>query len=218
MTEIVFPAIYERTKLITQKQKETFDKTHKLIDIPVGAEVMVKVLQKNNKLDPNYIGLYKALRITKGGSSVLQNEKGQIEPRNYPPSLLKLVNGDPIKSNDKFYDVEVIIAHKKVNGQYLYNVRWKGYTEEDDTWEPSDSFVDPQFINEYWKRIGVVPENLSWKNKYKKHVNIESHNDQIQRTRRITRISPIPTLKQLLTMEMVIRDLDGINHTWEGIM
>jgi transposase InsO family protein len=170
MTEIVFPAIYERTKLVTQKQKESFDKTHKLIDIPVGSEVMVKVLQKNNKLDPNYIGTYKVLRITKGGSYVLQNEKGQIEPRNYPPSLLKLVNGDPIKSNDKFFDVEAIIAHKKVNGQYLYNVRWKDYTEEDDTWEPSESFVDPRFIKEYWKRIGVIPEDFSWKQKYKNDV------------------------------------------------
>jgi hypothetical protein len=183
MTEIVFPAVYERTKLITQKEKETFDQTHKLIDIPVGAEIILKILQKNNKLDPNYIGLYKVLRITKGGSYVLQNEKGQIEPRNYPPSLLKLVNGGPVKSNDKFYDCEAIIAHKKVNGQYLYNVRWKGYTEE-----PSDSFVDPKFINEYWKRIGVVPENLSWKNKYKEHVNTNLINNQVQRTRRITRI------------------------------
>jgi hypothetical protein len=181
MTEIVYPAIYERTKLVTQKQKEIFDKTHKLIDIPIGAEVMIKVLQKGNKLDPNYIGLYKILRRTSGGSYVLQNEKGQIEPRNYPPSLLKLVNVDPVKSNDKFYDVEAIVAHKKVNGQYLYNVRWKGYTENDDTWEPHQNFVDPKFINEYWKRIGVVPEDFSWKNKYKSDITNKSLNNSGKR-------------------------------------
>jgi transposase InsO family protein len=175
MSEIVYPAIYKRSLLVAQKQKDSFDKSHKLIDIPIGAEVMVKVLQKNNKLDPNYIGTYKVLRKTKGGSYVLQNEKGQIEPRNYPPSLLKLVNIDPIKSNDKFYDVEAIVSHKKVNGKYIYNVRWKGYTPEDDTWEPAENFIDPRFINEYWKRIGMVPEDLSWKRKYNEVINSKSN-------------------------------------------
>ncbi|KAG0858323.1 hypothetical protein G6F16_013423 [Rhizopus arrhizus] len=40
MTEIVFPAIYERTKIITNKQKEKFDASHKLVSIPENSYVM----------------------------------------------------------------------------------------------------------------------------------------------------------------------------------
>jgi hypothetical protein len=168
MTECVFPSIHERVKLVTEKQKERFDSTHKLVKIPVGASVMIKVQEKGNKLDPNYIGLYKVKRITQGGSYVLENEKGQLEPKNFAPSLLKMVSQDPVKSMDEFYDVQAIVAHKKEKGKYFYNVRWKD-TEEEDTWEPQENFVDPKFITEYWKRIGSVPEDLSWKRKFKDH-------------------------------------------------
>ena len=184
MTEIVFPAVYERTKLITGKQKEKFDATHKLIDIPVGASVMVKVTEKQNKLNPNYIGRYIVKRITSGGSYVLENESGKLEPRNFPPSLLKVISQDPVKSKDEFFDVEAIVAHKKINNEYLYNVRWKGYTEKDDTWEPAESFVDPKYITKYWERIGVVPKDLKRVNRSdNKDTEMKYSNPSIKRKR-----------------------------------
>ena len=184
MTEVVFPAVYERTKLITGKQKEKFDATHKLIDIPVGASVMVKVTEKQNKLNPNYIGRYIVKRITSGGSYVLENESGKLEPRNFPPSLLKVISQDPVKSKDEFFDVEAIVAHKKINNEYLYNVRWKGYTEKDDTWEPAESFVDPKYITKYWERIGVVPKDLKRVNRSdNKDTEMKYSNPSIKRKR-----------------------------------
>ena len=172
MTEIVFPAIYERTLIVAGKQKKRFDATHKLVKIPEGAHVMIKVTEKGNKLDPNYIGMYKVKRITKGGSYVLENEKGQLEPKNFPPFLLKMVSQDPIISTDDFYNVEAIIGHKKVKGKYLYNVRWKNYTSKHDSYEPESNFVDPKFITQYWQRIGKVPEKFSWKDNYKNDISL----------------------------------------------
>ena len=63
MTEIVFPAIYERTKILTNKQKEKYDASHKLVSIPENSYVMVTVNYKTNKLDAPYEGSYKVKRI-----------------------------------------------------------------------------------------------------------------------------------------------------------
>ncbi|KAI7847982.1 hypothetical protein BDC45DRAFT_326850 [Circinella umbellata] len=59
--------------------------------------------------------------------------------------------------NDTFYTVQSIVDHKQLSpGKYEYRVRWKGYTINDDTWEPAESFNSPQPIMKYWERIGVL--------------------------------------------------------------
>jgi len=50
MEEVVFPAISERTQALLNAQKQSFDKKHHIIDIPVDSQVMIK-LQQHGKLD-----------------------------------------------------------------------------------------------------------------------------------------------------------------------
>ena len=196
MTEIVYPAVYEQVKRVTNKQKERFDANHKIVKIPVNATVMILVTEKQSKLDPHYKGFYKVVNITKGGAYVLRNEKGFIEPRNYPPSLLKVVSDKIIPKEEKYYEVEAIIGHKKdENNNYLYRCRWLNYDESEDSWEPAENFTDPKFITEYWKRIGQVPEGLKAINKANKKIlkELEDHNKQISqlqgKRKRSTRLS-----------------------------
>lgn len=40
---------------------------------------------------------------------------------------------------DDIYEVEKIVDHRKHSGVIQYRVRWKGYTEDDDTWEDEDN-------------------------------------------------------------------------------
>ncbi|KAH7916180.1 hypothetical protein BJ138DRAFT_1076001 [Hygrophoropsis aurantiaca] len=53
------------------------------------------------------------------------------------------------------YDVESIIAHKVVKGQTQLRVRWRGYTEEDNTWEPESVLVQdaPLAVESYWAMV-----------------------------------------------------------------
>lgn len=144
---------------------------------------MVKVNVKTTKLDPDYHSPYKVKRITQGGSYVLEDEMGELLPKNYPPSALKLISQDELISTYKLYQVEAILTHKKEKGKYLYKCRWKGYSKSDDTWEPATNFADPRFITEYWQRIGVIPEDIKRKhsmksNKYESTDNVSTVNSK----------------------------------------
>src|SRR5216683_5474766 len=64
-----------------------------------------------------------------------------------PPDLI---------NDQEQYEVEAIRSHRchgrKQQLQYL--VKWKGYPESDNTWEPVDHIQAPQLVKEYERRQG----------------------------------------------------------------
>jgi Chromo (CHRromatin Organisation MOdifier) domain len=56
------------------------------------------------------------------------------------------------------YEVEHIINHRRTGqGKALqYLIKWKGYPESDNTWEPTSHLHAPQLIKEYQKHIGKL--------------------------------------------------------------
>jgi flagellar biosynthesis/type III secretory pathway chaperone len=171
LTEIVYPAIYEQVKQVTNKQKSKFDATHKMIDIPAGSKVMILITDRQSKLDPHYKGYYTIVRKTAAGTYVLKNEQGFLEPRNYPPSLLKITS-EKIIPEENYFEVEAIIGHKyeKNKNDYLYRCKWLNFDESHNSWEPPSNFTDPKFITEYWRRIGEIPESITAINKANKEL------------------------------------------------
>lgn len=160
MENIGFPAISERVQAIIKAQKDEFDRKHYLVEFKADDVVNVKVRERTGKLDStNYEGPYTIVRQTKGGSYVLRNVNGDIEPRNYPPSVLKLISHDNVIPCDELYVIDRIVAHKEIRpGVYKYKVRWKGYDEADDTWEPEKNFTQRKTILDYWKQLGEQPK------------------------------------------------------------
>ncbi|OBZ81356.1 hypothetical protein A0J61_10596, partial [Choanephora cucurbitarum] len=150
MTEIVYPAVYERVKQVTEKQKRVFDENHRKVEFPVGSTVII---------------------LTQANTYVLKNERGILEPRNYPPSLLKRVSDKIMEHKDDIFEVEAIVGHMlNDKNQYLYRCRWQGYDEFHYTWEPAENLTDPKFIKEYWQRIGEIPESITERNKANKRL------------------------------------------------
>ncbi len=47
------------------------------------------------------------------------------------------------------YEVEAIQAHRYQRCKLQYLIKWKGYPESDNTWEPADNVQVPQLIRKY---------------------------------------------------------------------
>ena len=74
-------------------------------------------------------------------------------------SLLK-PTGNPettedIEANDAEYEVEEILDKRTRKGVTEYKIRWKGYSNEDDTWEPTSHLNCPERIREF-QRKGIA--------------------------------------------------------------
>ena len=63
---------------------------------------------------------------------------------NYPNPPPELIEGE------FEYEVERIIRHRKRGSHYEYLIRWKGYNQNDDSWETEDNLKNaPQILDQY---------------------------------------------------------------------
>jgi hypothetical protein len=53
---------------------------------------------------------------------------------------------------NSIYEVEKIVGKRVENGKTLYQIKWKGYSITDNTWEPIEH-LNIEIINAYEKRI-----------------------------------------------------------------
>ncbi|KAF4524665.1 hypothetical protein B566_EDAN012247 [Ephemera danica] len=55
---------------------------------------------------------------------------------------------------EPIYEVEEILKSRRRNGQYQYYLRWKGFDESYNTWEPEENLYSPELLEEYWSKAG----------------------------------------------------------------
>ncbi|KAI7873415.1 hypothetical protein K492DRAFT_139024 [Lichtheimia hyalospora FSU 10163] len=175
MENIVFPAINEKVLAMLDARNKAFNDKHYIVDFPINSQVVVVIPEnERSKLDTPHDGPFTVVRKTQGGSYVLKDARDKLLGRDYAPSQLKLISQDYDLPCDDIYVVDRIVAHEKVApGKYKYLVRWEGYREEDDTWEPETSFTNAHTIHEYWKRLGEQPEQKPKKTRGKRKRNTQ---------------------------------------------
>jgi hypothetical protein len=53
----------------------------------------------------------------------------------------------------EYFEMDFICDKKLQDGLALYRVRWKGFSEADDTWEPREHFAEPAVVEDYDKLL-----------------------------------------------------------------
>ena len=159
MEKLVFPAIEERTKKINEMINKAYNEKHKLVNIPEGSFVMVRLPQRSNKLAAIYDGPYTVVRKTQGGSYILKTpETNELLPRNYTPSELKLVQIEEEAIED-FYEVEKILDHRGSEGNREFLVKWSNYSDDHNSWVKASDFSSSEMIQDYWDKYDKKNKN-----------------------------------------------------------
>jgi hypothetical protein len=61
-----------------------------------------------------------------------------------------------INKSDNIYEVEKIESHKIENKQYLFNVKWKKYDDNENTCVKEKDFKQKDIIYEYFKENNIL--------------------------------------------------------------
>ena len=152
---LVYPSIRELRDMTNLQRQKRFNKNNKLVSFKVGSFVMAQDPLRSSKLAPRFEGPYKVVRRNKGGAYILMDHVHDhtLLHRNYAPNQLISVHTPVVSTSDTsdVFVVERIINHRRVRNRFEYLVKWKGFPEDQNSWEPETNILDPVSITIFWK-------------------------------------------------------------------
>jgi hypothetical protein len=125
------------------------------------------------KFDAKYIGPFRVIQIINSHSYKLQlpSELDSIHPV-FHTNLLRPAAGTPLpgqynpppppiaidESGETLWAIEKILNSRRRGGKFQYLIRWRGYNETHDSWEPLSNVINAhQSIRQYEKDFANKP-------------------------------------------------------------
>ena len=90
---------------------------------------------------------------------------------------------EEVQSDEQEYSVEKIVDKQTaINGKISYLIKWKGYDDKDNTWEPIDNIYCKDLIEEFEKTYHHDEENGTVENldEINEKMHIKSENNDTQ--------------------------------------
>jgi hypothetical protein len=116
-------------------------------NLAIGTTVYIKNDGLLTKLEPRYFGPYTVASITKCGNYKLKNTEIIILHKSYPLEKLKLTK--ETDNSDQIFTVEKILDDRIFRRQQQYLVKWKGFSESNNSWEIEENFGSMQPVQLY---------------------------------------------------------------------
>jgi hypothetical protein len=83
--------------------------------------------------------------------SRFKTDTSERDRQQHPPAIIHTARGSE-------YWIQKIVAQEKQGNRWMYRVRWTGYEEKDDTWQPlTDLDGCKETVEEFHKEKGLTP-------------------------------------------------------------
>lgn len=132
----------------------------------------LNILRPSRKLSEKRIGPYEIVEIISPNAIKLKLPKAirihpvvnvsRVRPFNPPIPGQRPLPAPPIEVEGQIeYEVEEVLDSRMNRGKLEYLVKWKGYTEEDNTWEPPSNMTNAQEeVDKFHTRYPSAPRRL----------------------------------------------------------
>ena len=116
----------------------------------------IKTARTSTKLDHLQLGPFRIKRkLNFDNYELMLPPRMRIHPI-FHVSLLQPTRNpeskEDIEANEEEFEVEEILDQRNRNGITEYQIRWKGYNPEDDSWEPTNHLNCPDKVKEFKER------------------------------------------------------------------